>query len=396
MYKESLFESIRSEDVIIWAGAGLSLSAGFPSGNALKKILIDSLNKTERSNINIEASLQDLSEEIYRTKGSKNHIIRILQKAFSDTNITSTDIHLKISSIPHFKTIITTNYDQLFEFVYKDKCDVIYSDKHVPYTKANNCQIYKIHGHLQDPDSIILTKSDYERFFREGVEGSLMWNSVKDKIATKTILFLGYGLEDSNVLVTFDKISERLGNNRKQFYFVAPDLKHNKISELIKRDIHYINDTADNIINELFDNIKENITSDLERGRVSAETLREFLSNFQLKPSLRSEKNLYRIDNVTSDKPFTGKISLKINNPDIAKEFHEHLRNNTSDIFSIDASSLEELTLWYEGIKMPKIDMAKFEVLPVPTEKGKIDIVFEDGFELKVNADCTDYGIALR
>src|SRR5690606_8884976 len=264
---------------------------------------------------------------------------------------------------------------------------VIYSDKHVPYTKANNCQIYKIHGHLQDPDSIILTKSDYERFFREGVEGSLIWNSVKDKIATKTILFLGYGLEDSNVLVTFDKISERLGNNRKQFYFVAPDLKHNKISELIKRDIHYINDTADNIINELFDNIKENITSDLERGRVSAETLREFLSNFQLKPSLRSEKNLYRIDNVTSDKPFNGKISLKINNPDVAKEFHEHLRNNTSDIFSIEASSLEELTLWYEGIKMPKIDMAKFEVLPVPGEKGKIDIVFEDGFELKVNAE---------
>ena len=47
--KDRLFELIRQEQVIIFAGAGTSLYAGYPSGNDLKKIIHNSLNNTEKA-----------------------------------------------------------------------------------------------------------------------------------------------------------------------------------------------------------------------------------------------------------------------------------------------------------------------------------------------------------
>ena len=38
IYKERLFELISKEDVILFAGAGLSMYAGYPNGNGLRSI----------------------------------------------------------------------------------------------------------------------------------------------------------------------------------------------------------------------------------------------------------------------------------------------------------------------------------------------------------------------
>ena len=49
--KLSLFENISKEEVVLFAGAGLSLYAGFPSGNALRDIFFNSLNEAEKAQI---------------------------------------------------------------------------------------------------------------------------------------------------------------------------------------------------------------------------------------------------------------------------------------------------------------------------------------------------------
>ena len=41
IYKESLFQSISKGEVVLWAGAGLSLYAGLPSGARLREILYE-------------------------------------------------------------------------------------------------------------------------------------------------------------------------------------------------------------------------------------------------------------------------------------------------------------------------------------------------------------------
>ena len=163
---DNLFELIRNEEVVIWAGAGLSISAGYPSGKKLGEILFQNLSNSEKKQIDKNLLLPDLAEEIYRIKGhNKNWIIRILKKTFIDTKPKTKEFHDKIALIPHFKTIITTNYDNLFEDSFGDKAQLLLSNSHIGYVEKNKTEIFKVHGDLTIPESIIITKSDYNNFF---------------------------------------------------------------------------------------------------------------------------------------------------------------------------------------------------------------------------------------
>ena len=83
MYKENLFELIRKEEVIIWAGAGMSLYAGYPSAKRLAEILIENLTSKEKERIDINIPLPELAEEFYRLKGNnKNSLLQILNETF--------------------------------------------------------------------------------------------------------------------------------------------------------------------------------------------------------------------------------------------------------------------------------------------------------------------------
>lgn len=133
MYKENLFKLIRNEEVVIWAGSGFSLYAGFPSGKDLCEILLKDLSEKERSKISNTTILDELAEEYYRIKGNnRNSLIRLLKSVFEDRNPKSTIYHDKIASIPHFKCVITTNYDTLFETAYKNAAQVIFSLQEYP------------------------------------------------------------------------------------------------------------------------------------------------------------------------------------------------------------------------------------------------------------------------
>lgn len=60
---ENLFNLIRNEEVVLWAGAGMSLGAGYPSGQKLTEILYRSLSSTEKELINANLPLPDFAEE---------------------------------------------------------------------------------------------------------------------------------------------------------------------------------------------------------------------------------------------------------------------------------------------------------------------------------------------
>lgn len=214
---ENLFGLIRSEEVVIWAGAGLSISAGYPSGKELCEILLHNLPKSEKELINNNLLLPDLAEEIYRIKGNnRNSIIRILKKTYLDIKPKTTECHDKIALIPHFKTILTTNYDKLLEDSFGDKAQLILSNNHIPYFEKNKTEIFKVHGDLTLPESIIITKSDYNNFFTLNKEDDIYWTVIKERLSTKSVLFIGYNLEDPNISVIFEKIFNTLGSHRKR------------------------------------------------------------------------------------------------------------------------------------------------------------------------------------
>lgn len=120
MGKERVFELIRKEDVVLFVGAGMSMYAGYPSGAMLSKIFYDNLSKDLKSDIEFTEDLPKLTNDIYYLKGgNKNYLLQILKREFQKEPI-STEIHQLLAKIPHFKTIITTNYDTLIESTNKN------------------------------------------------------------------------------------------------------------------------------------------------------------------------------------------------------------------------------------------------------------------------------------
>lgn len=384
--KESLFELIRKEEVIIWAGAGLSHYAGFPSGTELSKILFDSLSNDEKKLINPNLLLSDLAEEYYRIKGNnKNSLLRILNKYFIDEIPESTIYHDKLATIPHFKTIITTNYDKLLENSLHQKGQVVTSSKHIPYLDKEKTHIFKVHGDLSEPDSIILTKTDYNNFFKNDTQTEIFWTVIKERLSTKCVLFLGYNLEDQNVSIIFEKITESLQSHRKECFLVSPNLSKHKINDLIKKNIHYINSTAEELIESLIVNLKENIINDLENGLTSADTFRNFLLNYNLLPELIGGIDTYTLHSL---KGINGKVfgimNLKLkSDPELKKELNEFITGKKFGDFEISEEKLIDANISYGGLKFPNSEgIVKLKFQSTPKIVSKIDIQFENGYVL--------------
>lgn len=385
MYKDSLFDLIRNEEVIIWAGAGLSISAGYPTGKELGEILVENLSLSEKEQINKTLPLPDLAEEIFRLKGgSRNYLIKILRQVFKKKPI-NTDCHRQISDIPHFKTIITTNYDTLLEDEFGDKAQVILSTDDIPYLEKGKKQIFKVHGDLKEPNSVIITRTDYNRFFKNSSENDVYWTVIKERLSTNTVLFIGYNLEDPNVSVIFDRITEALGANRKECFLIAPNLPPQKVNDLYRKQIHYINSTAAEFFAELIQNLKEHILEDLENGKTSADTVREFLSNIKLLPNLSADDKNFKVHSIhSSEGTVEGKMNFSvIDDPEFIKELNSFIAGEKLGSIEIPEDKLINADFWYGGIKMPSTDgISKLIFKSNPSKKAVVDIRFDDGLEI--------------
>ncbi|QII07857.1 hypothetical protein BH93_22970 [Rhodococcoides fascians A25f] len=92
--------------------------------------------------------------------------------------------------------VITTNYDFFLEEIFSNF--VVYSSQNelIAAETAGVAEIYKIHGSLSSPNSIVLTKSDYDEFNKRN---EYLIAKLLTLFAEHPIIFLGYSLGDRNV-----------------------------------------------------------------------------------------------------------------------------------------------------------------------------------------------------
>src|SRR5690606_33967546 len=151
-----LFALILDGDVSLWVGAGLSMNAGFPSGNGLRDRFWESLNWKEKQLIFPEVditnekqderisriNLQELTEKIVDIDDlRRDRRNRILKSVFGGRTPQSV-IHNNLGKLTYFKTIITTNYDRLLEKHFeKEKISVIRESRDLTKSKARKIKI---------------------------------------------------------------------------------------------------------------------------------------------------------------------------------------------------------------------------------------------------------------
>ena len=384
MSKDRIFELIRKEEVVLFVGAGMSRYAGYPSGEKLSEILYDNLTNDLKTDIDFPNNLPKLAEDISNLMGNKNYLFEILKREFEKKPI-SVETHQLLAKIPHFKTIITTNYDSLIEST-NEQIEVIRKSKDYPIADSKKTLLFKIHSDLSDTEKIILTNSDYNDYFVKSNEYSIFWNAVKDRLASNHILFIGYSMEDSNINVILQKIIGELGDNRKEMFFVSPTISKPKLGFLKKSRIGYIESTGEILINEIYEDLRLNYFTNLPKGEGTADTALNFANSNQINIEISKKDEGIVINNFRSlDKDKNHKIEVKFELPknEQTKHIIGSFNSKNFDDIHLEGKSLKELGIFLKGFRFKtEEDIQRLIVKKLPFYDCLVDIRFEDGFEI--------------
>ncbi len=92
--------------------------------------------------------------------------------------------------------IITTNFDPVLEALFPDLRVFVGQDQMLFSNPQSVGEIYKIHGSCEDPDSLVITAEDYQRFEDRN---AYLAAKLLTTFVEHPVIFLGYSLSDRNV-----------------------------------------------------------------------------------------------------------------------------------------------------------------------------------------------------
>ena len=249
-------QALYSGELAVFAGAGLSVAAGYSDWEALMK------NPAAELHLDIKREKHDLVSlaQFYCNTKKRVSINDLLSRSFP-THLKPQENHNILAKLP-IMTYWTTNYDSLIEDALKandKRVSVRKNDKDLQLSCSNyDAIVYKMHGDIQSPAEAVITRDDYEeygintrRLFRGVLEGMLL---------TKTFLFLGFGFNDPNFNSVLAKMRVLLGDDSRAHYYILK-----RISKPNKSDYEPTEQyTADEAYE--YDTIKQNLQiADLDR-----------------------------------------------------------------------------------------------------------------------------------
>jgi hypothetical protein len=193
------------DNSILFAGAGFSVAAGYPTASVLAEILGEKLGlELSGDQILSRYSFLDVATFAEEKLGRKGLIDTIDE--FLDTAIAVFPTPAHINAVQIFPVIVTTNYDLLFERA----CDMLNIDYvvHTPsdYQEKTDARvnIYKIEGSIKSKDNLILTEKDSINSYKNNG----FWRKIDSFLQEQGIVVVGHSIRDA--------ASQKIIKNRNQ------------------------------------------------------------------------------------------------------------------------------------------------------------------------------------
>jgi hypothetical protein len=207
-----LIDDYKKGKILLFVGAGVSANLGLPTWDKL----IEQLARELSYDPDIFKTYGDflaLAEYYKIKKGSIGSLRSWMDREWhtSIIDISKSEIHKHIVK-GNFPIIYTTNYDNWIENAYD-----YYGEKYNKIVKVNDIsecdpfskEIIKFHGDFSDDNSIVLSETSYyERLqFETPLDIKL-----RSDVLGKSVLFIGYSLQDINIRHLFYKLSNLWDN----------------------------------------------------------------------------------------------------------------------------------------------------------------------------------------
>ena len=276
---------LREKKLYLFAGAGLSCLAGYPSWEELLKQCSEAYRCLHLRDPEIVKELDSLVQKrdlaivthlLLLGQQGEDAFMKVLTNTFGPPGRTS-NVHRILVGLP-FAGFITINYDRCFEIAAEEakRASDLTGERWFCYPKhraATNMQFdnlntgsrFLLHMHgcfyhngIIDSQNIILTKQQYSQFY-DTPEMNVIYN----QLMYKPMLLLGTSFEDRNIL---QKLYECRGHHdrdiraqRGKFYLVIPrseksDIEHSQSEEYGVKFSYFDRDDPNaikNMVNEL-------------------------------------------------------------------------------------------------------------------------------------------------
>lgn len=207
-------KAIKENNAAIFAGAGLSIPAGFVNWkNLLRDIAADLKLDIDREN-----DLIAIAQYHYNEKGNNRHRLNqlLIDEFTQGTSVTQN--HRILAALP-IQTYWTTNYDKLIEKAIEEEGktpDIKITQENLSTNLSKrDAVVYKMHGDVSLPDQAILTKDDYEGY---NEKRQLYTTALQGDLVAKTFLFVGFSFDDPNLEYILSRIRILLGQNQRDHY----------------------------------------------------------------------------------------------------------------------------------------------------------------------------------
>lgn len=223
--KRIIQEAQKNNQLVLFVGAGASISSGMPSWS---KALNQIGKRLGEEHIDYQKALE-LPQNYFDQRGKKEYT-ELMRKVFRYGDTLSTaEVHKLIMKF-NTSTIITTNYDHLIEQAAEENAEVmqvISCDKDLPYRKSGK-ELIKMHGDFEH-DNFVLKEDDYANY---SSNFKLIENYIKSIIGSKVVLFIGYSFNDPDTKQIMSWVKNILKDDMQRAYLIDVDSDYDRNKEL--------------------------------------------------------------------------------------------------------------------------------------------------------------------
>lgn len=226
-------KDLAENNVAVFAGAGMSKSAGFVNWADLLRDIATELGLS----VDKEHDLISLAQYHVNENRGKARINKKILEEFAQ-EAEATENHKILARLP-VTTFWTTNYDTLIEDSLKAAnkvVDIKHQVKQLANTRPKrDVVIYKMHGDVHHPADAIITKEQYESYYK--THESFV-TTLSGDLISKTFLFIGFSFTDPNLDYVLSRLNIQFGEDSRQHYcFIKKQSKGKDDDDIYKYNL---------------------------------------------------------------------------------------------------------------------------------------------------------------
>lgn len=214
IFIEDFSNMLRNGSAAVFAGAGLSVAAGYVNWKGLLEPLAYELNL----NIDVEHDLVKVAQYHINRHNNRHDLEQRILNEFAGRQTQVTESHRILARLP-ISVYWTTNYDCTIERALRDAgkiVDVKFKQADLPHTViGRDAVVYKMHGDCGSATSAVLAKEDYEKYHL--TRGNFL-TALSSDLLSRTFLFIGFSFSDPNMDYVLSRMYTKHDKSQKKHY----------------------------------------------------------------------------------------------------------------------------------------------------------------------------------